>query len=331
MTHEPRVVVGLPLYREVEHLAEAIESLLAQTYREVVFVVCDEGVDDAASAVAERYARSDPRLILRRNERRLGMVGNWRRTFAVGRRLFPDAPYFAWAADHDAAHPRWLEVLVGELDAHPQVLLAYPRNLRVTDAGEPALTPWEFDTFGCPDPAQRLRSAARDMRAGDMIYGLFRSEALERAGVFPAQLLPDRLLLSGLALEGQFKQVPEVLWYRRHTAPARLGRQRDALFAGAAPAATRLPWWIVHPALVAYALVVRGAGRPGIGRARGLAVAATLLRVCVRVECRRALALAVHAVFGRFPLLRAWRVAAAMGVEAVRLAADVLRRRRTGG
>ena len=104
-----------------------------------------------------------------------------------------------------------------------------------------------FDTVGVTDPIWRLRLAAKGMRAGDMIYGLHRVEALERAGGFPPTLLPDRLLLGRLALEGQFVQVDRPLWSRRYREGIRpsLARQRRTLFSRRTAAAYG-PWWAWH-------------------------------------------------------------------------------------
>ena len=80
--------------------------------------------------------------------RRLGMVGNWRKTFRRARKTYPASPYFAWVSDHDVWHPRWLGKLVHTLDADPGVVMAYPLRIGIDDTGELVRAPWEFDTRG---------------------------------------------------------------------------------------------------------------------------------------------------------------------------------------
>ena len=283
----PRVVIGIPLYENVDDLPEALESLLGQTFRDVAFVACDDSASAIAEAIIRRYAERDARLSYERNPRRLGMTANWRRVFERGRSMYPDAEYFAWGSDHDAWHPRWLESLVALLDAHPEAVLAYPQNIRISGAGEPLITPWRFDTAGVHEADKRLSIAAREMFAGDMVYGLFRAQAQERAGIFRSVLLPDRLLLSELAVYGEFVQVPEILWYRRFMGIASLQRQRAAFYPDGAPWHSYVPWWLTHPAVLAYNLAVLGRGEPEIGRTRGLALAASFVRVDVRFELLR--------------------------------------------
>lgn len=282
-----RVVIGLALYEGDEHMQEALESLLAQTYRDFAIVACDDSVSDGPGAIIRSVAAHEPRVHYERNGSRLGMTGNWRRCFEVGRRLHPQAAYFAWASDHDAWHPRWLETLVGELDSHPEAVLAYPMNIRIGAGGEPLMTPWRFDTAGREDTAERLSVAAHGMYAGDMVYGLFRAEAQERAGVFRTVLLPDRLLLSELAVHGEFRQVPEILWYRRFAGIASLRRQRASFWPEGTPLTGYLPWWLLHPAVLAYDLVVLGRGRPRLGRAASLPVVAAFVAIDLRFEMLR--------------------------------------------
>ncbi len=97
----------------------------------------------------------------------------------------------------------WLASLAAELDAHPEAVLAYPLVQRIGEEGERCERPRVRSTrSGSPIRSSGCGDRAGD-GAGDMIYGLHRVEALERAGGFPPTLLPDRLLLGRLALEGR--------------------------------------------------------------------------------------------------------------------------------
>ena len=51
--------------------------------------------------------------------------------------------------------------------------------------------------------------------AGDMVYGLFNAQCLEKCGLFPNEVLPDRLLIGKIGLFGNIKCVPEAIRYRR--------------------------------------------------------------------------------------------------------------------
>jgi hypothetical protein len=210
--------------------------------------------------VLDAVAAGDPRVTYRRNERQLGLVENWRRTFEVAGELHPQARYFGWASDHDACHPRWAERLVDALERSPAAVLAYGRTYQF-DADRHVVHEVDpFDTAGVSDPQERLAGALRRIRAGDMVYGVYRREPMQRSGVIRKVLLPDRLLLTELSVQGEFVYTPRALRYRRVTARATLARQRASLFGGPAPAYARLPWWLVHTAVFAWAIAAGPSG-----------------------------------------------------------------------
>jgi len=259
----------MPAYSRPDTLARALESLLSQTYEDFALVINDDGPSARTAAILETYAGRDPRLSIEANSTRLGMVGNWRRVFERGRRLYPKAEYFAWVSDHDLWHARWLRELVSVLDACPDVVLAYPEGFRMVRDGA-RMEKKGFDTFGLTKPEERMRKAARQMLAGDMIYGLARVEALEAAGVFRLVMTPDRQVLLALSLLGQFRQVHEVLWYREVLRTFDLQRQRAVFFPDGAPFYVYLPSHLQHCAVLLWDFGVRAKGRPTIGRLVGI-------------------------------------------------------------
>ena len=191
----PRVIIGSPLFNHAKDFPEAIESILNQTYTDFALVLVDDCSTDATPDIAREYVALDARVSYRRNTERLGLIGNSHESFNAARARHPDAEYFAWASDHDLWHPRWLQQLVDTLDAHPEVVLAYPLNRRIGPSGEILRRkPWSFDTFGMTGTWSRLRLGIRKMSAGNMVYGLYRIGALEKAGVYRRVLVPDRLL-----------------------------------------------------------------------------------------------------------------------------------------
>ena len=242
---------GLAAYNGEAHIAEALESLLSQTRSDLAVVVVDDASTDATAEVCARYVQHDSRVSYARNDRRLGLSRNWQRAFELAGERHPAAHYFAWASDHDIWGPRWHERLAAELEAHGEAVLAYPFAVRVDDAGSEYPTRDRvFDTVGVIDPHDRVRRVAGELRgAGELVYGLMRRSAVERGGAFPVAMLADRLFLVRLALEGEFHQVRERLWYRRFRAGVRMSnaRQRRAAFPQGAPPSAYAPWWLTHP------------------------------------------------------------------------------------
>jgi glycosyltransferase involved in cell wall biosynthesis len=285
-----RVVIAAPTFNKAGYLEQALRSLLSQTFRDLRVIAVDDLSTDDSVAVASRLAAQDARLEVHVNERRLGMLTNTNRALALALERFPDADYWALGSDHDLWHPRFVERLVALLDAQPDAVLAYPLAERIDEKGltyPGAKQPQAWQTVGIVDPTARMEAAFRGMSAGNMVYGLFRANALNGRFYRPV-LVPDRLLLSELALRGTFAVAPEVLWQRRFRGLAELDRQRRAFFLDDVPWYARLPWWMQHVGALTWAYAVRGEGaKAGIGRLAGASVGLRYLRLALTLRFRR--------------------------------------------
>ena len=64
MSRPPLVSVIMPVYNTERYVAEAVESILGQTYREFEFLIADAGSTDKSRAIIEHYAAKDARIRL---------------------------------------------------------------------------------------------------------------------------------------------------------------------------------------------------------------------------------------------------------------------------
>ena len=239
MAHErchPRVSIGLPVYNGQRFLAQAVSSLLAQTYADFELVICDNASTDDTEAICRRFAAADPRVRYHRNETNLGAAPNFNRAFALS-----TGRYFKWAAHDDVYAPTYLARCVEVLDNDPTVVLCHSgaviideegRELRPANGsrtGAPAgKTPgnglrWE-DLYemprrlDLPRPADRFRNVLLATRRCFEIFGLVRSEALARTALHESFYGSDKVILLALSLMGRMVEIPEPLFFRRHHA-----------------------------------------------------------------------------------------------------------------
>jgi glycosyltransferase involved in cell wall biosynthesis len=122
----PVLSVCVPVYNGARFLAESLNSLLAQDFIEYELVVVDDCSTDNSAAVIAGY--KDQRLRSFRNERRLGLVGNWNRCLQLAR-----GRYLTLFHQDDVMQQHNLKQKVELLDRHPTVGMVYS-NVRIIDA-----------------------------------------------------------------------------------------------------------------------------------------------------------------------------------------------------
>jgi glycosyltransferase involved in cell wall biosynthesis len=62
MSQRPTVSVIMPVYNTERYVAEAVESILGQTYHDFEFLIADGGSTDRSRSIIEHYAAQDPRI-----------------------------------------------------------------------------------------------------------------------------------------------------------------------------------------------------------------------------------------------------------------------------
>lgn len=81
----PKVSIIVPMYNVEKYVDKCLESLLAQTLKEIEIIVVDDGSPDDSGMIAESYAVRDPRVIVvHRENGGLGPARNTGITYATG-------------------------------------------------------------------------------------------------------------------------------------------------------------------------------------------------------------------------------------------------------
>ena len=93
-------------YNREKMVGRAIESIMAQTYRDFEFIIVDNGSTDRSGAVAEEYAARDSRI--RVIHRARGNIGAGRNTALDAAR----GEYLTFIDDDDWAEPDFLAFLL---------------------------------------------------------------------------------------------------------------------------------------------------------------------------------------------------------------------------
>ncbi len=211
MSDCPAISVLMPVYNGMKYLAEAVESIRAQTFRDFEFIIVDDGSTDRSLQMLQRFAKDDARIrILSRPN--TGIVGALNDGLAVAR-----GQYIARMDSDDIALPERFALQLRYMQAHPE-LVAIGSSVLMADPSGRALK----DFTACTD-SQKLRSNIVEIKDIGLIHPtlMARRDVLERVGGYRQQynLVEDFDLFFRLLDEGELGNVPEVLLiYRQHQA-----------------------------------------------------------------------------------------------------------------
>ncbi|MDH4246150.1 MAG: glycosyltransferase, partial [Nitrospira sp.] len=87
---QPLVSVLTPVYNGEDHLAQCIESVLAQTYQNWEYVIVNNRSTDRTLEIAEQYAQKDKRIRIHNNSEFVGCDENGNIAF---RQITPESKY----------------------------------------------------------------------------------------------------------------------------------------------------------------------------------------------------------------------------------------------
>lgn len=221
--HSPRVSIGLPVYNGEQFLAQTLDALLAQTYKDFELIISDNASTDGTEKICRAYAAQDSRIRYIRQPENLGASANYNYTFEVAR-----GAYFKWSAADDICAPEYVERCVEVLERDPSVVLCYTRAKAIDSQGNVIKDyPGKRNAYS-PSARQRFFEFVVDPHPIVAVFGLMRKEVLGRTRLIGKYSGSDRPLLSEMSLLGRFYEVPEYLFFYRHHEAQSWGGNKSA-------------------------------------------------------------------------------------------------------
>lgn len=209
MTWRPLVSIGMPLFNAERHLAEALDSLLAQDYPNLELIISDNASTDATESICREYAARDKRISYHRTEANQGAVWNFNHVFELAQ-----GELFMWAAHDDVRAPAFVSCCVAALDGHPEAVLCCT-GVGFIDENSKEVHAW-FDlvppvgkTVGA-----RVGAIARARYWLDF-YGLIRRKTLAQTRLAQPVWGFDVVIGMELCLRGLMLLVPQRLFFYR--------------------------------------------------------------------------------------------------------------------
>jgi glycosyltransferase involved in cell wall biosynthesis len=204
-----RVTIGVPAYCNEATIAAALDSIVAQTIKDLEIIISDDNSSDSTWQICRAYAAKDARFRIFRQRENLYYLNF---LFVLEQ---ASSPYFAWLAADDVWSPTYLEECLAVLEARPDVVACVSRCRFISEscgevyAGGTAALDGEW----ADNVASFLRSPVDNTR----MYGLFRRKALEAS--FPRQVMHayDWVLSAASLRFGKHYEISKVLLTRAMT------------------------------------------------------------------------------------------------------------------
>lgn len=126
----PKVSVLMGVYNCADTVKKSIDSIVAQSFTDWEFIICDDGSKDNTYAVVAEYAKKEPRIKLIKND------GNRGLSFTLNHCLKEaDGVYCARMDGDDLCDPSRFEKQVNFLDEHPEYAFVSTRMTRFDENG----------------------------------------------------------------------------------------------------------------------------------------------------------------------------------------------------
>ena len=207
----------MPVFNGEKYLEQSLESILAQTYVDFELIISDNASTDRTQEIVESFASSDRRIRYHRNHTNLGASPNYNQVFKRA-----DGEYFKWASHDDMLNEYYLEECVEVLDNNSKVVLCYTKS-RIIDEQSAVVGESSYGLdLSSPKPQDRFREIVLSLesvpRTPIVIFGLIRSNVLDKTGLIGSFPSSDVVLAAELALYGSFYEIPKGLFDWRHHA-----------------------------------------------------------------------------------------------------------------
>jgi len=206
----PTVSVVMTVYNTRRYVAEAVDSVLRQTFEDFEFVIVDDGSTDRSGKILQEFAARDARIrLISRPNTGIVRAANEGMELVRGR-------YIARMDSDDICLPHRFERQVGYLDQHPDCVLVGSRVIVVDPYGSPV-----FDS-GQKLTHEEIDAELLSSGGGWAIVqpsAMMRANAVRRVGGYRGRhnVSEDQDLFLRLAEVGKVANLPEpLLLYRRH-------------------------------------------------------------------------------------------------------------------
>ena len=124
----PSVSICIPNYNYCRYLKYALDSALAQSWKDIEVLVVDDRSEDDSVTLVEEYTKRDERVVLHKNPKRLGLTRNFNQCLRLAR-----GNYVKFLCADDVLAEQCVERMVVAIEAEPEAKLVACRRYFFND------------------------------------------------------------------------------------------------------------------------------------------------------------------------------------------------------
>lgn len=173
----------MPVYNGERYIAKALDSLIAQDFRDWTMTVADNCSTDGTAGIVQAYCERDSRIRLVRHGQNIGAVNNF--LFLVRQ---AQSPFFMWAAADDEWSANYIGDCIALLQQHPDVGFASGTVVNTDLQGTRLRDYASFAPFESHERGRRIRNFVRAREVNgkaNMIYSVYRTPLVQAVCAIP--------------------------------------------------------------------------------------------------------------------------------------------------
>ena len=218
---QPKVSIGILVWNGEDFIKLALDSLLAQDFKDFEIIISDNASTDNTEKICEEYIKKDRRIKYIKQKENIGSDKNF--SFVLDE---SSGEYFMWASYDDLWEPSYISEMIRVLDNNKSVVLASCIKDEIDKNGNSIQTgPYYNGIFPKGTIFKKvLKFLSKDMNV-HLMYGLMRTSVIKKIhlpinfekknrlnrGTYAI----DTLVSFRLIFEGDFYIVNKVLFHHR--------------------------------------------------------------------------------------------------------------------
>ncbi|MFC1700334.1 glycosyltransferase family 2 protein [Patescibacteria group bacterium] len=217
---KPLVSVIMPAYNTKKYIAEAIESILNQTYKNIEFIILDDCSTDKTWEIIRSYVKKDSRIVAVRNSKNLNIALCRNKGISLSK-----GKYIIWADSDDISLPSRIEKQVAFMEKNPKVGICGTYLQSFSVRGELELRKYSLNDSDIRKDIFKYSPVAQPT-------AIVRRECFKKVGLFDIRFPPAEDLEFSFRLGEHYAlaNIPEALVkYRVHANSATCSRLKEQI------------------------------------------------------------------------------------------------------